>query len=130
MAQRRILVVDDEENIGRSLRLILEREGYAVNLCSSIAEAKAFPQRPDVYLLDVKLADGTGIEQHGYRLSIGQQGDDRRIAQRRHRGFAEPNRPAAARRRDDPQVRFGGPLGTRLAGAARGARRAEPVMQP
>ena len=55
-------MVDDEENIGRSLRLILEREGYAVNLCSSIAEAKAFPQRPDVYLLDVKLADGTGID--------------------------------------------------------------------
>ena len=28
MAQPRILVVDDEENIGRSLRLILEREGF------------------------------------------------------------------------------------------------------
>jgi two-component system, NtrC family, nitrogen regulation response regulator NtrX len=62
MPQRRILVVDDEENTGRSLRLILEREGYAVNLCSSIAEAKAFPQRPDVYLLDVRLPDGTGID--------------------------------------------------------------------
>ncbi len=33
MASRRILVVDDEENIGRSLRLILEREGYAVSTC-------------------------------------------------------------------------------------------------
>ena len=60
MGQRRVLVVDDEENIGRSLRLILEREGYAVNLCSSIEEAKAFPQRPDVYLLDVKLAELAG----------------------------------------------------------------------
>ena len=29
MPTRRVLVVDDEENIGRSLRLILEREGYA-----------------------------------------------------------------------------------------------------
>ena len=48
MAQRRILVVDDEENIGRSLRLILEREGYAGSLCSSIGEAKAYPQRADV----------------------------------------------------------------------------------
>ncbi len=28
---KRIYIVDDEENIGRSLRLILEREGYAVN---------------------------------------------------------------------------------------------------
>ena len=62
MPQRRILVVDDEENIGRSLRLILEREGYAVSLCSSIAEAKAYPQRPDVYLLDVRLPDGTGVD--------------------------------------------------------------------
>ena len=62
MSQKRILVVDDEENIGRSLRLILEREGYAVKLCGSIAEAKAFPQRPDAYLVDVRLPDGTGID--------------------------------------------------------------------
>src|SRR5689334_5439543 len=62
MAQKRILVVDDEENIGRSLRLILEREGYAVSLCSSIGEAKAYPQRADVYLLDVRLPDGTGVD--------------------------------------------------------------------
>src|SRR5665213_3224679 len=62
MAQRRILVVDDEENIGRSLRLILEREGYAVSLCSSINEAKAYPQRADVYLLDVRLPDGSGVD--------------------------------------------------------------------
>ena len=41
MAQKRITIVDDEENIGRTLRLILEREGYAVTVCGSIAEAKA-----------------------------------------------------------------------------------------
>src|SRR5438445_368938 len=35
---KRILIVDDEENIGRSLRLILEREGYAVAVCRSAAE--------------------------------------------------------------------------------------------
>ena len=29
MATKRVLIVDDEENIGRSLRMILEREGYA-----------------------------------------------------------------------------------------------------
>ncbi len=33
MPSRRILIVDDEENIGRSLRMILEREGYGVNVC-------------------------------------------------------------------------------------------------
>ncbi len=62
MAQKRILIVDDEENIGRSLRLILEREGYAVKICGSIAEARAFPQRPDAYLVDVRLPDGNGID--------------------------------------------------------------------
>jgi two-component system nitrogen regulation response regulator NtrX len=62
MAQKRILIVDDEENIGRSLRLILEREGYAVTTCSSLAEAKAHPHRADAYLIDVRLPDGSGID--------------------------------------------------------------------
>ena len=59
---KRVLIVDDEENIGRSLRLILEREGYAVSTCLSVGEAKAFSQRPDVYLIDVRLPDGSGID--------------------------------------------------------------------
>jgi two-component system, NtrC family, nitrogen regulation response regulator NtrX len=62
MAQRRVLIVDDEENIGRSLRLILEREGYAVSTCSSVAGAKAQSQRADAYLIDVRLPDGSGID--------------------------------------------------------------------
>src|SRR6202044_2313786 len=62
MALRRVLVVDDEENIGKSLRLILEREGYAVSTCSSVAEAKAQSQRADAYLVDVQLPDGSGID--------------------------------------------------------------------
>jgi two-component system, NtrC family, nitrogen regulation response regulator NtrX len=56
------MVVDDEENIGRSLRLILEREGYAVSTCMSVAEAKAQSQRADAYLVDVRLPDGSGID--------------------------------------------------------------------
>src|SRR5579872_366583 len=59
---KRILVVDDEENIGRSLKLILEREGYSVALAGSIQEAKARSDRPDLYLIDVKLPDGSGID--------------------------------------------------------------------
>jgi two-component system nitrogen regulation response regulator NtrX len=64
MPTRRILIVDDEENIGRSLRLILEREGYAVNVCRSVAEFRAHPdaQRADAYLLDMKLPDGSGLD--------------------------------------------------------------------
>ncbi|MDZ4797880.1 MAG: sigma-54 dependent transcriptional regulator [Bryobacteraceae bacterium] len=62
MPTRRVLVVDDEENIGRSLRLILEREGYAVSLCHSASEFKAFNGKVDVYLLDVRLPDGSGMD--------------------------------------------------------------------
>jgi two-component system nitrogen regulation response regulator NtrX len=60
----RILVVDDEENIGQSLRLILEREGYQVTVCRSAAEFYAHPhsRRADLYLLDVRLPDGSGID--------------------------------------------------------------------
>jgi len=59
---KRVLIVDDEENIGRSLKLILEREGYAVGTCLTAGEAKAFSQRQDVYLIDVRLPDGSGID--------------------------------------------------------------------
>jgi two-component system nitrogen regulation response regulator NtrX len=64
MALRRILVVDDEENIGRSLRMILEREGYQVNSVHSAAELRAFPDksRIDLFLLDVRLPDANGID--------------------------------------------------------------------
>jgi len=64
MPSRRILVVDDEENIGRSLRMILEREGYQVNAVRSAAEMRAFPERArmDLYLFDVRLPDASGID--------------------------------------------------------------------
>jgi len=64
MPSRRILVVDDEENIGRSLRMILEREGYQINTVRSAAEMRAFPERNrmDLYLLDVRLPDASGID--------------------------------------------------------------------
>ncbi len=64
MITKRILIVDDEENIGRSLRLILEREGYAVNVFRSVADFRKFPepQRIDVFLFDVRLPDGNGID--------------------------------------------------------------------
>ncbi|HUO31984.1 MAG TPA: sigma-54 dependent transcriptional regulator [Bryobacteraceae bacterium] len=64
MASKRILIVDDEENIGRSLRLILEREGYNIAVCRSTAEFRRHPdaERADVFLFDVRLPDGNGID--------------------------------------------------------------------
>src|SRR6476469_4852826 len=62
--KRHIVIVDDEANIGRSLRLILEGEGYRVTVFDSAAAFTAEPSRSvgDVYLLDVRLPDGSGID--------------------------------------------------------------------
>ncbi|HWQ56738.1 MAG TPA: sigma-54 dependent transcriptional regulator [Bryobacteraceae bacterium] len=64
MATKRVLIVDDEENIGRSLRMILEREGYHVLTCRSAHDFRVHPDaaRADAYLLDVRLPDGNGID--------------------------------------------------------------------
>ena len=61
---KRIVIVDDEPNIGPSLRLILEREGYSVSTCGSAKEflGNGAYRRADAYLLDVKLPDGNGID--------------------------------------------------------------------
>src|SRR5215211_4947064 len=59
-----IVVVDDEANIGRSLRLILEGEGYRVTVFDSASAFTAERNRSgaDMYLLDVRLPDGSGID--------------------------------------------------------------------
>ena len=61
---KRVLIVDDEENIGRSLRMILEREGYAVNVFRTATDFRQYPepQRIDAFLFDVRLPDGNGID--------------------------------------------------------------------
>ncbi len=60
----RITIVDDEENVGRSLRMILEREGYTAIACRSASEFRgsAEARRADAFLIDVLLPDGNGIE--------------------------------------------------------------------
>ena len=62
--KRHIVIVDDEANIGRSLRLILEGEGYRVSVFESAAAFARERGRAaaDVYLLDVRLPDGSGID--------------------------------------------------------------------
>jgi len=61
---RHIVVVDDEPNIGASLRLILEGDGYRVTVCDSAAsfQAQRALGRTDLYVLDVRLPDGNGID--------------------------------------------------------------------
>jgi two-component system nitrogen regulation response regulator NtrX len=64
MRKPHVVIVDDEPNIGLSLRLILEGEGYAVTICESAAlfDAERRRGRADLYLLDVRLPDGNGID--------------------------------------------------------------------
>ncbi len=59
-----ILIVDDEKNIRRTLRMVLEGEGYVVHEASSAAEAQAVIAKDPVelILLDVKLGEDNGIE--------------------------------------------------------------------
>src|SRR4051812_30841537 len=62
--KRHIVIVDDEANIGRSLRLILEGEGYRVSVFDSVTAFSADRDRvaADLYLLDLRLPDGSGID--------------------------------------------------------------------
>jgi two-component system nitrogen regulation response regulator NtrX len=64
MASKKVLIVDDEDNIGRSLRMILEREGYGVSICRSVAEFRSSGETPraDAFLFDMRLPDGSGID--------------------------------------------------------------------
>ncbi|MEZ4364917.1 MAG: sigma-54 dependent transcriptional regulator [Kofleriaceae bacterium] len=59
-----VLIVDDERNIRRTLRMVLESEGHPVFEAGSLAEAHAVLAEATVeaILLDVKLGDDSGLE--------------------------------------------------------------------
>ncbi|TAM60300.1 response regulator transcription factor [bacterium] len=64
MSGQRILLVDDEAQIGEVLSKYLEREGYATTVAVTAAEAlsTAESQRPDLLILDLNLPDGSGLD--------------------------------------------------------------------
>ncbi len=62
--QARILIVDDDENIRKTMTAILEDEGYIVDSAASGKEAleKANGATYNLALLDIRLPDMEGVE--------------------------------------------------------------------
>ncbi|MFC1654343.1 sigma-54-dependent transcriptional regulator [Myxococcota bacterium] len=60
----KVLIVDDEKNIRRTLRMVLSSKKYSVGDCASAEEAiRLMQEEPvDVVLLDIKLPGMDGIE--------------------------------------------------------------------
>ena len=60
----KILIVEDDEVLGRVLRRVLSQEGYSVILATTVAQAIELDleQRPQVGLLDLCLPDGDGVQ--------------------------------------------------------------------
>jgi two-component system, OmpR family, KDP operon response regulator KdpE len=64
MSAPRVLVVDDEPQIVRGLKIILRSAGYAVEAAESKADALAMlaSRPPDALVLDLVLPDGQGVD--------------------------------------------------------------------
>jgi two-component system phosphate regulon response regulator PhoB len=60
----KVLVIEDEPDIRKTVEYNLTREGYEVSGCGSISEAKALLENPifSIILLDLMLPDGSGLD--------------------------------------------------------------------
>ena len=58
-----VLLIEDDDNILRTNRRILEREGFAVLSAGTLADARLLlaRHRPDAVVLDIMLPDGSGL---------------------------------------------------------------------
>ncbi len=64
--KKRILVIDDDEDILEVLNIILEKEGYQVILCNNGESAKQIAMlQPDLVMLDLRLS---GSEKGGAEI--------------------------------------------------------------
>ncbi|MBC9070992.1 response regulator [Thauera sp. CAU 1555] len=61
---KKILIVDDEQNIVISLEFLMKREGYEVSIANDGEEAVARirSEQPDLVLLDVMMPKKSGFE--------------------------------------------------------------------
>ena len=59
----KILLIEDDESLGRNLKESLEKENYTVNWAKSLADSIEYnPDNFDIILLDWMLPDGQGID--------------------------------------------------------------------
>ena len=60
----KVLVIEDEPDIRKTVEYNLTREGYEVSGCGSISEAKTLLENPNfsIILLDLMLPDGSGLD--------------------------------------------------------------------
>jgi CheY-like chemotaxis protein len=59
--QKKILIVEDDQDQSEAIRLVLDKEGYVTLSAADSAEglAKARSEKPDLVLLDVMMPTGT-----------------------------------------------------------------------
>src|SRR5262249_62094437 len=58
----RTLVVEDEPAIAESIAYSLRRDGFAVNVAATLAEAERNLRQADLVVLDLMLPDGSGFD--------------------------------------------------------------------
>ena len=60
----RILLVDDDPGLSEVIALLLEREGFGVELAGTVRQGLNLVEarKPDLVLTDLKLPDGTGLD--------------------------------------------------------------------
>ncbi len=61
---KKILIADDEPHVLRVLKMSLEKEGYAVDVCANGVEAEALlrQEQPDILITDIQMPQMTGEE--------------------------------------------------------------------
>lgn len=59
----RLLLLEDDQTLGEGLRDFLQHDGYRVDWCTTLAQAKSLVTEPyDAWLLDWNLPDGSALE--------------------------------------------------------------------
>jgi DNA-binding response OmpR family regulator len=61
---KKVLIVEDSEDVGAALRMLIEFEGYQAVVAHTAADGRIMARaaRPDLIIMDIRLPDGDGVE--------------------------------------------------------------------